>query len=61
MQARSSNSIIVSECQVYIPFYWTVIKRGNPVLGLIRNVPWTHAELIVDYEVGKTTGVLFLR
>ena len=44
------NSIIVNECQ-----------EGNPVLNFIRNVPYEIGSIVADYEVGRTTGVLFLR
>lgn len=48
-QARSA--ILVNECQ-----------RGNPVLRHMRTAPYEFAgdRLLVDYEVGRGTGVLFL-
>ena len=36
------------------------MKRGNPVLKYIYNVPWEHGETLADYELGKTTCALFL-
>ncbi|KAJ7045605.1 restriction endonuclease type II-like protein [Mycena alexandri] len=43
------NSIIVNPLQ-----------RGNPVLEAIRNVPKEFGDVVCDYQVGRTTGVLFL-
>ncbi|EED78769.1 predicted protein, partial [Postia placenta Mad-698-R] len=34
--------------------------RGNPVLEHIRNVGKEVREIVADYQVGRTTGVLFL-
>ncbi|OSD07971.1 hypothetical protein PYCCODRAFT_1449097 [Trametes coccinea BRFM310] len=45
----SGNNIIVNPCQ-----------RGNPVLECIRNVGKEFGEIVADYQVGRTTGVLFL-
>ena len=36
-------------------------QEGNPVLDYIKNVPWEYGETDADYQVGKTTGVIFLR
>jgi len=33
---------------------------GNPILSLIRGIPWEYGDIIVDYEVGATTGALYL-
>ncbi|EJU04486.1 DNA repair protein rad10 [Dacryopinax primogenitus] len=44
-----STSIIVNPCQ-----------RGNTVLDAIKNVPWEYGQIAPDYQVGATTGVLFL-
>ncbi|KXN85386.1 Mating-type switching protein swi10 [Leucoagaricus sp. SymC.cos] len=46
---NSGNNIIVNTCQ-----------RGNPVLDCIRNVGKEYGEIAADYQVGRTTGVLFL-
>nr|KAJ3406749.1 Excision repair cross-complementation group 1 [Polyrhizophydium stewartii] len=35
-------------------------QRGNPVLAAIRNVPWQHTDTPADYQVGRTTGVVYL-
>lgn len=37
------------------------MKRGNPVLSFIRNVPYEFGTTLADYEVGRTTAALFLR
>ncbi|KAK0461170.1 restriction endonuclease type II-like protein [Desarmillaria tabescens] len=36
------------------------LQRGNPVLECIRNVGKEYGDIVADYQVGKTTGVLFL-
>ncbi|KAK7057111.1 DNA excision repair protein ERCC-1 [Favolaschia claudopus] len=36
------------------------LQRGNPVLEAIRNVPKEFGDIVCDYQVGRTTGVLFL-
>ncbi|KDR75828.1 hypothetical protein GALMADRAFT_68792 [Galerina marginata CBS 339.88] len=45
----SSNNIVISPLQ-----------RGNPVLECIRNVGKEFGDIVADYQVGRTTGVLFL-
>ncbi|KAF9070540.1 restriction endonuclease type II-like protein [Rhodocollybia butyracea] len=45
----SGNNIIVSPLQ-----------RGNPILECIRNVGKELGDIVADYQVGRTTGVLFL-
>ncbi|KAI0699570.1 restriction endonuclease type II-like protein, partial [Cytidiella melzeri] len=35
-------------------------QRGNPVLECIRNVGKTFGDVVVDYQVGRTTGVFYL-
>ncbi|TFK44768.1 restriction endonuclease type II-like protein [Crucibulum laeve] len=45
----SGNNIIVNPLQ-----------RGNPVLECIRNVGKEFGDIVADYQVGRTTGVLFL-
>ncbi|KAA1080979.1 ssDNA endonuclease and repair protein rad10 [Puccinia graminis f. sp. tritici] len=45
----NSNNIIVNKCQ-----------RGNPVLTLIKSVPWEFGETISDYQLNQTTGSLFI-
>ncbi|KAF9529382.1 restriction endonuclease type II-like protein [Crepidotus variabilis] len=45
----SGSNIIVSPLQ-----------RGNPVLDCIRNVGKEFGDIVADYQVGRTTGVLFL-
>ncbi|KAH9485442.1 DNA excision repair protein ERCC-1 [Psilocybe cubensis] len=46
----SANNIIVNTSQ-----------RGNPVLECVRNVGKEFGDIVADYQVGRTTGVLFLR
>ena len=46
----SGNTIIINPCQ-----------RLNPIVECIRNVPKEFGDILPDYQVGKTTGVLFLR
>ncbi|KAJ3748804.1 restriction endonuclease type II-like protein [Lentinula detonsa] len=36
------------------------LQRGNPVLECIRNVGKEYGDIVADYQVGRTTGVLFL-
>jgi DNA excision repair protein ERCC-1 len=50
VQPSSGNAIIVNPCQ-----------RLNPVVECIRNVPKVFGDILPDYQVGRTTGVLFLR
>ncbi|KAH6910356.1 DNA excision repair protein ERCC-1, partial [Coprinopsis sp. MPI-PUGE-AT-0042] len=45
----SGNNIIINPLQ-----------RGNPVLECVRNVGKEFGDIIVDYQVGRTTGVLWL-
>ncbi|PKI83518.1 ssDNA endonuclease and repair protein rad10 [Malassezia vespertilionis] len=45
----SSASILVNSCQ-----------RGNPILQHIKGVPWEYADIVPDYQVGVSNGVLFL-
>lgn len=35
-------------------------QRGNPLLRLIRNVPWAHADILPDYILGPNRCALFL-
>ncbi|KAI9511950.1 DNA repair protein rad10 [Russula earlei] len=49
IQPASGKSIIINPCQ-----------RLNPVVECIRNVPKEFADIPTDYQVGRTTGVLFL-
>ncbi len=50
VQPGSGNSIIINPSQ-----------RLNPVVECIRNVPKEFGDITPDYQVGRTTGVLFLR
>lgn len=36
-------------------------QKNNPILKMFQNVPWQYEDILADYEVGRTTGVLFLR
>ncbi|KAH8986770.1 DNA repair protein rad10 [Lactarius hatsudake] len=49
VQPSSGNSIIINPCQ-----------RLNPIVECIRNVPKEFGDISPDYQVGRTTGVLFL-
>jgi len=49
IQPGTGNNIIINPCQ-----------RGNPLLEHVRNVGKEFGEVVVDYQVGRTTGVLFL-
>ncbi|EGG00371.1 uncharacterized protein MELLADRAFT_39770, partial [Melampsora larici-populina 98AG31] len=35
-------------------------QKGNPILNLLQSVPWEHGDIVCDYQVGLTTGLLFL-
>ncbi|KAI0312683.1 restriction endonuclease type II-like protein [Amylostereum chailletii] len=49
VQPGTGNNIIVNPTQ-----------RLNPVLECIRNVGKEFGEIVADYQVGRTTGVLYL-
>ena len=36
-------------------------QRLNPLLEAIRNVAKEFGDIVPDFEVGRTTGVLYLR
>ncbi|KAL0574962.1 ssDNA endonuclease and repair protein rad10 [Marasmius crinis-equi] len=36
------------------------LQRGNPILEHVKNVGTEYGDIIADYQVGRTTGVLFL-
>lgn len=69
VQPGTGNNIIVNPCQVshVMLQIWTELspshvgKRGNPILECIRNVGKEFGDVVVDYQVGRTTGILFLR
>ncbi|KAG6903045.1 hypothetical protein C0995_007478 [Termitomyces sp. Mi166 len=48
----TGNNILVNPLQA---------QRGNSVLDNIKNVGKEFSDIVVDYQVGRTTGVLFLR
>ncbi|KAJ3030123.1 UNVERIFIED_CONTAM: Excision repair cross-complementation group 1 [Siphonaria sp. JEL0065] len=35
-------------------------QKGNQVLSFIKKIPWEHANIPADYQVGANSGVLFL-
>ncbi|XP_041970792.1 DNA excision repair protein ERCC-1 [Aricia agestis] len=35
-------------------------QRGNPLLKFITSVPWEYDDIVPDYEISKTIGILFL-
>lgn len=37
-----------------------MFQRGNPLLKFITSVLWEYDEIVPDYEIGKTIGILFL-
>ncbi|GAA5968496.1 hypothetical protein JCM3765_006714 [Sporobolomyces pararoseus] len=49
VRRATQNSILINVCQ-----------KGNPVIQSIRSVPWEWGDVKCDYQVGPTTGVLFL-
>lgn len=46
----SSNAILVNR-----------VQKDNPLTKHFKNVPWRVEDIPADFEVGRTTGVLFLR
>ncbi|GJE95452.1 DNA repair protein rad1 [Phanerochaete sordida] len=50
VQPGIGNNIIVNPCQ-----------RGNPVLECIKGSGKEFGDILSDYQVGRTTGVLYLR
>ncbi|KAK9893873.1 DNA repair protein rad10 [Cystobasidium minutum MCA 4210] len=49
VQRPYTNTIGVNACQ-----------KGNPLIDYIRNVAWEYSDILADYQVGATTGVLYL-
>ncbi|KAJ7579146.1 restriction endonuclease type II-like protein [Mycena floridula] len=49
LPGSGNNNIIVN-----------TLQRGNPVLECIKNVGKEFGDIVADYQVGRTTGVLFL-
>lgn len=45
----STNTIVINPCQ-----------KGNPIINHIRNIAYEWGDIVSDYQVGATTGVLFL-
>lgn len=37
------------------------VQKGNPIMDHLKSVPWKFDDILADFEVGRTTGVLFLR
>ncbi|CAA7259138.1 unnamed protein product [Cyclocybe aegerita] len=61
----SSSSNTVNAPPVVIPasgnnIVINPLQRGNPVLECIRNVGKEFGDIVADYQVGRTTGVLYL-
>ncbi|KAM0756184.1 DNA repair protein rad10 [Meredithblackwellia eburnea MCA 4105] len=46
----NQNSILVNTCQ-----------KGNPVMLHIKNTAWEYGDIIPDYQLGNTTGALYLQ
>ena len=64
----SGNNIVISPQQVHACSLLSKekrllrrLQRGNPVLDCIKNVGKEFGDILADYQVGRTTGVLFLR
>ncbi|KAG7098603.1 hypothetical protein E1B28_000527 [Marasmius oreades] len=36
------------------------LQRGNPILEHVKNVGTEYGDIVADYQVGRTTGVLYL-
>ncbi|KAK4054310.1 ssDNA endonuclease and repair protein rad10 [Microbotryomycetes sp. JL221] len=49
VRRATTNSILVN-----------TVQKGNPVIAQIRNVPWEYGDIVGDYQVGATAGVLYL-
>ncbi|KAH8916250.1 DNA repair protein rad10 [Atractiella rhizophila] len=49
IKRSAPNSILVSP-----------VQKGNPLLQFIKTVPWEYGDILGDYQVGLTTGVLYL-
>ncbi|KAI5475662.1 DNA excision repair protein ERCC-1 [Pseudohyphozyma bogoriensis] len=49
VRRQTLNAILINVCQ-----------KGNPVISSIRNVPWEYGDIVPDYQVGTTSGVLYL-
>ncbi|KII92270.1 hypothetical protein PLICRDRAFT_37060 [Plicaturopsis crispa FD-325 SS-3] len=49
VQPGSGNNILINPCQ-----------RSNPMLECIRNVGKEFGDIVPDFQVGRTTGVLYL-
>jgi len=68
VQPSSGNAIIINPCQVVFIYVQNTLshsadcqKRLNPLLDEIRNVLKEFGDIVPDFQVGRTTGVLFLR
>jgi len=63
----SGNNIIVNPRQVSLVVFWHScllshkFQRLNPILNFIRNVGTEYGDIPGDFQVGRTTGVLYLR
>jgi hypothetical protein len=57
-QHSSGATFPIWQCNESSDVDW---QRGNVLLDCIRNVGKEFGDIIADYQVGRTTGVLFLR
>lgn len=66
VQPASGNNIIVNPTQVHcfsvvIASLSQVSQRLNPILEHVKDVGREFGDIIADYQVGRTTGVIYLR
>jgi DNA excision repair protein ERCC-1 len=68
VQPGTGNNIVINPNQVdckalYCQLALTIfrLQRLNPVLECVRNVGKEFGDIVCDFQVGRTTGVLFLR
>ena len=38
-----------------------IFHEGNPIISYMKNVAWEYGDILSDYQVGATSGVLYLR
>jgi DNA excision repair protein ERCC-1 len=64
----ATGSIIVNSRQVRFSSPCPILaltgcaeQKGNPIIAHIKNVAWELGDIVPDYQLGGTTGLLFLR
>lgn len=55
------NPVSQSYIYAYLDAPVNPTQRLNPILDHVKNVGKEFGEIVADYQVGRTTGVLFLR